>query len=574
MRFYQRRAIDIRGSIERCRFDAEQGKISLALERTNDLSDEFQDHADLAYAEGLLRAEFLGQGLMARSLFERAYHLAPPKSRTAYFAACNVAVYARDWKERRDWSKRALETEQRDPLTEHALRRSLLEAEPEKTFRDGIQLELEQLPETEFGKRAAHLEIALSTGLVLDGDEVKLRRRRAQTLRQLDSAAEASRSRLGETFPPEERLALLEAVAELQTALQLDPWDAELWNLRSAWCIKLDRFDEALSDAERASELRPHQYLKPFINKAHALAGLGRHAEAQACARQALEQARRDGAADDERLAQSCLEFMRRYPGGMNVTVLDEVVNGIPRAANLVTAPGEMARHGVFKKANTFFIMDLVRRRAKNAGAEWSLAYVRIMAELLSDYTPETAFVVICYLAQRIPQVGNHALLASLYIVAHSDGVRRRDAARFYLLNLFAQAGRAEQRRRYRHSVLAWAVAAKSLEVQAPRLAAGFAQLDSVMRDEMRRIHPGLPQHLADQEPISCDEESYARKQLCSLFQGEVPQRLPPEAPTLSSMCRPLTGLLIMCYLALLEKPLLLVALLVALIFLLSWTLR
>lgn len=561
MRYYLRKDIDIAGGIERCRFDAEQGKVSLALDRAKDLADEFPDHPDLVYAEGLLRVEFLGQGLKARSLFQRAHHLAPPISRIGYFAACNACAYSRDWNERREWAERALKTGQRDPSTQQALRRCLEMSDPGKKLNDVIQFELEHIPESAFGIRAARMEMALSAEPMAVVLEIKLRRHRAQTLRQLDAAAETFRSRLWEIFPPEERLALLEAVTELEKALGLDQWDPELWNLRSAWFIKLDRFDEALSDAEKAIELRPHHYHKPFINKAHALEGLERYEQARACAREAIEKAGQDGAVDDERLARSCLEFMERNPGGVNQNLLEQVIDAIPKAANLITAPQEMARYGVFKSSNMFFIMDLVRRRTKTVGSEWNLAYIRILAELLSDYTSETVFLVILYLSQQEPQVGNNAVWASLCIAANSDGVRRRDAARFYLLNLFGQTGTAERRRLYRNCVLAWAAAARNMGGQAPKVATAFSQLDSLMYDELRRVHPELPEYLAEQDPIRFDEESIARLQLGALFQGEVPQRLPAEVPTLAGLFRPIIGIFIVCWFVMLEKPFLFITL-------------
>ena len=66
-------------------------------------------------------------------------------------------------------------------------------------------------------------------------NELALRGARMGSLRELDKAAEASRGTRGEGFPPDERLALHEAMAELEIALSLDPEDYMLWNFKSAW---------------------------------------------------------------------------------------------------------------------------------------------------------------------------------------------------------------------------------------------------------------------------------------------------------------------------------------------------
>ena len=100
MRFYQRQEADIMFSINRCLFDAQHSRVSLALERFRDLKDEFPKDADIAYHEGLLRKDYLGQGVAAQKLFKKAYEL----DNTHAFAACNAAVFAPNEQQFRKWA--------------------------------------------------------------------------------------------------------------------------------------------------------------------------------------------------------------------------------------------------------------------------------------------------------------------------------------------------------------------------------------------------------------------------------------------------------------------------------------
>ena len=118
-----------------------------------------------------------------------------------------------------------------------------------------------------------------------------MRRIRAENLRQLDRIAQEQRATLSEAFPPEERLALPEAFAELIKAIALDPYDPILWNLKSGWCYYLGQYSESVESADRAIQLRPHRYSRPWIIKASSLWYLKRDTEALSYAREALKQA-------------------------------------------------------------------------------------------------------------------------------------------------------------------------------------------------------------------------------------------------------------------------------------------
>ena len=73
MKFYQPVSENIAFLIQRCYFEADQTRVALALERLGALQERFPNDARISYAEGLVRRDYLGQGLRARDLFEKAY---------------------------------------------------------------------------------------------------------------------------------------------------------------------------------------------------------------------------------------------------------------------------------------------------------------------------------------------------------------------------------------------------------------------------------------------------------------------------------------------------------------------
>src|SRR4051812_34321450 len=113
MRFYKRTRDDKLNAGRRSLEEAERGQVHLALERLRDLSAEFPNDPEVLYVEGLLRQDHLGQGIMARELFERVYNLIPPSdprlAETRAFAACNAAMLSRDEAELQRWLPLAIQ---------------------------------------------------------------------------------------------------------------------------------------------------------------------------------------------------------------------------------------------------------------------------------------------------------------------------------------------------------------------------------------------------------------------------------------------------------------------------------
>src|SRR5882672_11580506 len=119
MRFYTRTSDDKLNGGKRSLEEAERGRVRLALERLQDLAEEFPNDPETLYVEGLVRRDHLGQGILARELFERVYHLIPPGNsrlaETRAFAACNAAMLSRDEPEVRRWLPLARQTGPNDP---------------------------------------------------------------------------------------------------------------------------------------------------------------------------------------------------------------------------------------------------------------------------------------------------------------------------------------------------------------------------------------------------------------------------------------------------------------------------
>ena len=182
------------------------------------------------------------------------------------------------------------------------------------------------------------MEIALAGGGLDAMEEANVRRYRAQHIRELDQKCEAVRESMCEWFGPDERVALHEALAELDRALALDPYDAELWNLSAAWNNLLEQFLKALELQNKALELR-NPYPKAHINAAWALYRLGRYEEANRRIALALQQAQelhdRGDIEHAERLTQSYSQRPQRPTQDELVLSLETVLRASKRCSDM-----------------------------------------------------------------------------------------------------------------------------------------------------------------------------------------------------------------------------------------------
>jgi tetratricopeptide (TPR) repeat protein len=486
---YQRTATDKINHLKRCQFEAAQGLASVALDRLCDLAEEFPGDADILHVEGRVRKEILGQGVKAYALVTQAFE------RDQSFAnAHNAAMLAPSEQEFRKWSDIALRIAPLEhEFKEHveSVRSTLNTGVPYWKIRAAEGSGMVQAKG--YGPGAAILELALLGDGIGSEREPEIRRGRAKALRALDATACSLREGCGEVVPPEERLALQEALHELEKTLTLDPYDPELWNLKSAWCTLKQRYEDAIQSADRAIQLRPVHYPKPHLNKAAALRRLGRFDESLACAREGLAQASNGDPADLD-LARQSIEESAKSPKKLTNELIESILNRISQAA-LETAGKELGQQG-----------DSVRRmaadianRALQLRSDRSAAFVPLVAELLSDFTPDAVCAILLEAKQRHPNIASHCLDAALYVAAHSEAVRRRDAARLLSLTIITASTIAEVRTTYRRTILEPSAAATD----------ALGRLDVIMRRELGAIHPSLPEAIADQEPI--DDEGRTR---------------------------------------------------------------
>jgi tetratricopeptide (TPR) repeat protein len=509
-RLFSRDAEDKLNSIKRSFSDAEQGRLELALERLRDLLDEFPSDAHVLYAQGIILRDRLGSGLDAREHFERAFRAASPNEEVHGNAACNVASLARNESELWQW----LDTAERDLPNDQAVKSlremathikasgyAYLNVLADRAAHEGTQLGASA------AKRAVLLEIALAFGTFRVAEEVNLRRNHAQALRQLDQAAQNTREMLCEYMPPAERLTLHRALDEIARATALDEFDAELWNLRAAWCMLLRRNEEAVAFAKKSIALRPHNYAKPWTNQATALWNLDRPAEALDCAREAIRQAQAAQDSKDLESAEKLKALFERGKIAPDNEAFVEWAREFHKAA-MLTSRKEISQKGW--SGDYAVLIDGFLKRAQSFGTDWNPAYIHIAAEMLTFFSAETAFAIMLQSRDKNVPAYDHALHALLYVIAHSTSVMQRDAARVLCLAILWAPDLPHAREMYRKAVLETGAASP----------AEFGVLHTVVRAELARIGFTLAERIADQEPVDQAGCERARRAILWRFSG------------------------------------------------------
>jgi hypothetical protein len=252
-RLFKRAARDKAAAMERARFDVDRGCIGLALERMADIRVEFPRDAVLEYAEGWLRKEFLGQGRRALQQFRLSQEYDSSYQPSAF----NAAKYAASEEEYR---KRAAHARHLDPTDPDLLLFDERDRElaAGRTYGEVLGNFVAQAQQHgKYGDCAAVSELAIGTGGWSRLQELDLRHTRCSALRALDRKEASARQVRREDYPPRERLALAEALAELELVLALDPCDPKMLNLKSAWLVLMRQYDGAIAAADAALAVQP-----------------------------------------------------------------------------------------------------------------------------------------------------------------------------------------------------------------------------------------------------------------------------------------------------------------------------
>jgi tetratricopeptide (TPR) repeat protein len=514
MRDFHGRIDDKQNGIDRAYFDVEHGRVHLGLERLVELAAVYRDDAAVHYAEGLIRQNYLGQGVAALGHFERAWAI-DKRHILAAGSACNISRSEQEFKQ---WAARFELIAPRDSPYRALIDETLQELQRGTSYWYVRMAASEQASsEGDFGLAAAMMEAALISGLEqveIDREmELNARRKRAQCIRELDRGAVLQRESMGEAFPPDERIALQEAMTEVDSALRTDDGDAVLHTLKSAWCTDLGRYQEAIQHAKLAIGLRPHAYAKPWFNQTNAFWQLGQTDDARRSAQEALRQAQDTGDASDIEQAKEMIQAYSRTRKTPEVDELMPLVRTIQRSAQR-TCEEEIGQWS-WPLNNLDNLVKAVLGRRPLLDPRGSAAFVPLLEKLLKDVTPESAFCALQAASLRDSEAVTQYFEAGLYVAAHATGVLKRDAARFLALYILADRDGEEIRDRYRRMILEVAAVAQD----------DLSKLDSMMRDELRRILIQGSQAIADQPEIDTVGEARGKELAQRLAVGVAPAK-------------------------------------------------
>jgi tetratricopeptide (TPR) repeat protein len=511
MRLYKRAIkIDMMDTINRCYLDADQSRIKLALDRLEDLELELGEQPRIFYAEGMLRKDLLGQGVLAFGCFAKALKLDPNYSN----AACNAAGYAPNEVEFRAYNKiaarlsppdRQIFTHQVDllnqgiPYWQIILPRAISVAKENTAY-------------------ASLIDVALASGTIPRDKELEYRQKRFQILRNQDKLDQSLRESMAEEYPPEERLALFEALNELEKAIILDRYEATFWNFRAAWKNLLRQYDEAILSADEAIRLRPNGYYHPYHNKAIALSKLGKINDAKACAEEAILQMKQIGDEDDLKIIQELVDDLHYPDHSITWAKMLQVITDIMEACHLKAQQewDALGGHSENKRMSLKQAEILFKNRIYNLqpNPNNALHYVPSMAHLLTYFSPELCCEVLQELQKTDMATFENCMLANLYISAHGEAIMRHDSLRLNIFTYFAETIKTGNQKilqdQYRKSILNVSVAATD----------EMCHLDQLMRKELQSIHPDLPIMIANQEPSNDEEIIYAQNVILSRLQG------------------------------------------------------
>jgi hypothetical protein len=455
-------------------FEAEQGSVSLALQRLQELADEFPSNGQIAFAQGFVLGRNLGEGLASYALFEKALNLIegeypPPYSIENYYffseqekiyaeataqnlrvvALFSLPFFAPNEEKFRFWTKIAL-PEQEPPLAGEVKRlkkmlKQLDNGDPysEVLFRQGLRP-----PKTANNSyRAAQIDAAINSS-ELNQKDLEAHYRRAILLRLMDLEAYRRRITWGEVFPSDERLALQGAIKEIDKCIKIDEGNSVFWDFKAKWSMLLDKFDQAVYCGKKTQEARRFDF--SFLNVCKVKDALatfreGKKVEAalNALCTGFLHSDLEKGAKKARSILNSHVDYF--------IDKRNFLITKIKRST-LTRSEYEMEKFNPSDK-----IMKDIWSYLNNqcsAKEDGKLNLLDLVVELLMHYTPESLFYAYPRVYLQDKSLGNSLVDSARYIIIHGRGVMQRDAARFLCLVPFWSGTEENFRKIYHDNIL------------------------------------------------------------------------------------------------------------------------
>jgi tetratricopeptide (TPR) repeat protein len=458
-------------TINRCVFDARHGHISLAFERIGGLAKRYPNDAHVAYSEGILRLDYLGEGVRSRELFERAYAI----DHEHLYALTYATRFARDEQEFRKWAGISLE---KDPEGEGVKQFSqiLQELDSGRSYTDIMfNLSEQYYIAKKYGESAAYMDIALlAPGRMSPDKVVRGHQGRAESLVSLSRDAQLHRESLFETSPAEEQMALKEALTELNNAIadEYGAYKVNLWLRKAALSIIMENYDDAIRSSDRAIELQPFNNPQSYYCKAQALWELRKEHEALDSAQDGLKQSESLGSVADIEAGRAIVKHVSMQRTSLAIADLEQLTPLVLSAAKKLSDE-DLAEQHVSIDQIIVNAGEMARNFRDNRNS------LRIpMQHMLSLLAPETVFYAV--INTDMDTYGRY-MDATMDIALDSTGAMKWDAMRVIALSLFASGNGMAMIQMFGTIMANPAISAE----MRPRLTVA-------MQQELRRYNPEL----------------------------------------------------------------------------------
>ena len=454
---------DLVNLARRCQKEAELGQLCTAKQRIRHFRRQYPDAAVLAHSEGLMQLYEFGSGLEARAQFQAVIALDadnPPALEYLALLSESVDDYERRMEayESREVPGRAADS----PATElvSIMNQGANLAEAQVVLAEHLVERQEQ----RVGMACSLLEVALASGEL--PEEIDVRKKRAQLLRELDKRHTVHVERLQFRNPANNRIPLQAAVAEWRTVIALVP-DDEMANNGLSACLILLRDGHCVEAAKKATTVATPGNVKPWLNYLSASLMMEAHDDlrlAVAGLRKVLPGVATSPA--DLRFAEKGLaEAEILFGGGDGGKERRRRVEG-PDAGNAI----DLFSQGIAERAQSFGQAQEGNSQRVASGAFARYPALRtagkpkdvlpFLEEFLTDFVPEHALELLGWIVGIREELLPLLIMAELELAAGDPDLPLTEDV-VHLLAAYVVIGRqvGEARRRY-HQLRAMAIGA------------------------------------------------------------------------------------------------------------------